>query len=305
MLFQKCALVVSYSRLYRYFDLDPLRLRIVFDAFQDRNQPMTLWDDDQIEIRKLARLIRGENLQLFIDVGSTECLERDRSIEKYENTLMHAILERKKYNQRLFVWLPTEGIFEIKAKLRNLDDFIKANLPVPDFQNLSDEPQPPQCGRVDEEEESGEGKLSVDDTDSSTSADFVEKDTNDSLTDFVPQDPFQKCSVAKLNIDTPAKDFDNGIASVLSASSTYSSTNSSAPPPFVPNEIEPLDPEQMEVLIKTSSSAFEEGPPPPPYTELDNEQQPSTSNQTETVDINLENDQDDNLSLACGETPKV
>jgi MoaA/NifB/PqqE/SkfB family radical SAM enzyme len=70
---------------------------------------MILWNDDQVEIYKLARMIRGENLQLFIDVGSTELLEKDRSVERYEDSQMFAILERKKYSMRLVVWFPTLG----------------------------------------------------------------------------------------------------------------------------------------------------------------------------------------------------
>lgn len=70
---------------------------------------MVLWDDDQVEIKKLARLIRGENLQLFIDFGPEKLLKDDRAIEKYEDTRMHQILERKKYSHRLTVHLPSAG----------------------------------------------------------------------------------------------------------------------------------------------------------------------------------------------------
>ncbi|KAI6184460.1 Ubiquitin carboxyl-terminal hydrolase [Aphelenchoides bicaudatus] len=289
---------------------NPLHLRVVFDAYQDRNQPMVLWDEGQVEICKLARMIRGENLQLFIDIGSADLLEKDRSVEKYENSLMFEILERKKYSMRLIVWFPT------------LEDFNDVNLPAPDFQNLT-APIKTTCGRVEEETK----ELSADETDSSSSngyvdriADdcFVDSTINGGSSDYVPPDPFQKCSVEKLNIDATNAEINAGCS--LSASSTYSSTNSNAPTNFTSNENEPLDPEQMEVLIKTSSSVSEpnSGPPPPPYSEkidqLSNTQATSDTQSTGTKSVSIQSPRDeahssteindeDAVSL-CSNTPK-
>jgi hypothetical protein len=231
--------------------------------------------------------------------------------------MMHDILERKKYNHRIFAWLPTHGerffiiLRNTHAQVTILDDFVNANLPAPDFENLSSK-----LPELNEpiEEESGSKELSVDETDSSASNEMQDECLGDkptNSTDYVPTDPFpsfQKCSVAKLNIDPVEKEAEN-VNCALSASSTYSSTNSNPPSTLVQGENEPLDPEQMDVLLKTSSSAIQTGPPPPPYSEIDN--QPSTSNEMDSqpasmpsVDPNSDNE-DDGVSLTCSETPKV
>lgn len=159
-------------------------------------------------------------------------------------------------------------------------------------------------------EEAESKELSVDETDSSGSADFRDEGMADKPTnsnDFVPPDPF--CStITNLNIDaSSAKDPE----SALSASSTYSSTNSNVPSNFVQQEPEPLDPEQMEDLINTSSSAYQEGPPPPPYSEAvsssDYQSLPSTSNDMDVQPASNQtiDDNDDMVSLGCSETPRV
>lgn len=257
---------------------DPLNLRIVSDAYQDQIHPMILWEDDQMEIRKVTKTFRKENLQLFIDVGSTEILMADRSLERFESTRMFEILERKKYIQRMLVWLPTPGRKRLKYETTicsYLDEFVKANLPVPDFQNL------PMSSDVSGGESSKE--LSSYDVNSSPSDDLYETpeecfvdnghtpfkhDQCFGHQDYVPPDPIQKCAVDRLNIHfgNDKDDTDTGCSSSTSPNYSYPNSNSNAPPVSMPNETEPLDPEQMGVLLKTSSSILpQHGLPPPPY----------------------------------------
>jgi hypothetical protein len=70
---------------------------------------MILWSENTAEIKALTRQIRNENIQLHVDVGSLEILERDRSITAFNETLMNKILERKKFSYQLTVRLPAPG----------------------------------------------------------------------------------------------------------------------------------------------------------------------------------------------------
>jgi hypothetical protein len=171
------------------------------------------------------------------------------------------------------------------------EDFERANIPVPEILR-------PSNGLPDQFvfHAGGPKSPSVDETDSSCSD--------------VPQDPYQKdwsCPVIdELKLDSNKEmDVIASHSASLSASSTYSSSNSNyntAPThPEEPSDPGVLDSEQMDELIKTSSSASPPPvEPPPPYSPPELQAEVPVKSPLEVTD-----DMEDDGIFECNETPKV
>ncbi|KAI6196587.1 hypothetical protein M3Y94_01127100 [Aphelenchoides besseyi] len=209
-------------------------VRIAYDQYQDDNRSAVLWEDDTAEVRSVVRRI-SENISIYADVGSPKSLEADRQLP-YEDSIMYQILEKKKFGMKLRIALPpTSEYYRVALAPPDSRTGLRSPVPSPFYQLRSD--------------------LKPITSDNSASSSSIE--SNDAFFnnhDQIPVDPFQTTILPET------------VSNSLSATSTYSSTPSGTMPNVQVITSAPLDPQQMEDLIRTSTSVPDN--PPPSYEQM-------------------------------------